>query len=117
MPGSLRGVALSPPSRCSITSIAESKPLHSWKPACVMPVISTRKLKFAYGSTRFAVAMAVSSGLDGLRLAVEQGDAHDDELGGPDRRDAHLDEQLAERACTWRIDGFVDPHVEGLVGG
>jgi hypothetical protein len=45
MPGSLRSVVFSPPSRCSITSIVESKPLTSWNAARVMPSISTRKLK------------------------------------------------------------------------
>ena len=54
-PGSLCTVVLSPPSRVSITSVVEPRPVQSVKLAWEMPSISTRKLKLRMKSTRRSV--------------------------------------------------------------
>ena len=99
-PGSLRVVMFSPPSRCSMTSIVESRPLASWNAARVMPSISTRKLKLPYGSLRACHGRASLSGLRSTsRAALPDADADDDELGRIARAHADLDVQAAERAA------------------
>src|SRR3989442_8477947 len=84
-----------PPSRCSITSMLDSRPLHSWNAATCRPSISTRKLKLRNGSTGLPVlAMsALQSALGNLGAAVPEPDAHDDEFRRPDWRDLDLDVQ------------------------
>src|SRR5262249_44381923 len=57
-PDSFRGWVGSVPSRYSTASIEVSPKVHSLKPACVMPPISTRKRKFRYGSTRSAMVFS-----------------------------------------------------------
>src|SRR6185436_13248717 len=58
-PGSFRTVEGSPPSRYSITSISTRRPVHSENPASAIPSISTRKLKFLYGSLRTEFATVI----------------------------------------------------------
>ena len=48
-------LVLSPPSRISMTSVVEPRPVHSVKLAWAMPSISTRKLKLRTKSTRSPV--------------------------------------------------------------
>src|SRR4030095_13686298 len=82
-----------------------------------MPSISTRKLKLLYGSTRCPVAM--SGLLSCLRLgyfrsALEDADAHDDELSGICRSHSYLDVQSSKRLLRKWIERFIDAYVEGI---
>src|SRR5262249_15857109 len=107
---------LLPPSRCSITSMVESKPLTSWNAARVIPSITTWKLKLPYGSLRSPVAMVVSSpesGFGDVGAARPDADADDDEFRGEGGIDSDLEGQSAELSLGERIEVFVDADVEG----
>src|ERR1044072_8703733 len=99
-PGDLRGEEGSPPCRCLTTSVVRFSGLILLMPATVRPSHSTSNLKFLYGSNR--CALTVNSAIGFLQLSMIQGplerelprrllDLDDDELGRPDRRDAHQD--------------------------
>src|SRR4051794_27134512 len=117
-PGSLRLVVLSPPSRYSIGSALAPNPEQSVKPAWVIPLISTRKLKLRYGSTRFPVAIVASarSARSGRRDLGELRDPEDHELGGLDRGHPDLGDHLPDLAGLGRVRGRVALHVERLLG-
>src|SRR5260370_8335706 len=101
--------------------MVESRRLTWRKPARTMPSISTRKLKFAYGSTRCPVCAIELSFLKltfgYLRSAIPDTDAHNDELGRIRRPHANFNVQTAERALAVGIQRLVYPDVEGLLHG
>src|SRR6185369_8027881 len=82
LPGDLRLVDGSPPSRCLTTSVVRLRALILLTPATKRPSHFTRNLKFLYGSNRCGFTLnctALSSGLR-LDLARELGDLQDHEL-------------------------------------
>src|SRR5260370_15085396 len=99
--------------------MVESRRLTWRKPARTMPSISTRKLKFAYGSTRCPVCAIELSFLKltfgYLRSAIPDTDAHNDELGRIRRPHANFNVQTAQRAIPVWIQRLVYNDVQALI--